>query len=217
MADTRTGSDAAGLTTGVHQRMRDAIVRGELRPNSRLVEADLAGWLEVSRTPVRESLQRLAYEGLVANHRRGWTVLEHSDEEIREIYDVRAALEGYAARLSADRATRQQITKIVQLASVDPGLYAKPPRTEFVNYNEQFHDLVVASAGSARLVETIRRTREYYFNYRIAAVYSPDEVADAIAGHKAIAAAVRRHDGDAAERLTREHVYVALELAVHKL
>src|SRR6266516_463803 len=89
VAGTRAPAPAS-LSDGVYQRLRSAIVRGDLRPNERLVEADLAGWLEVSRTPVRECLQRLAAERLVANRRRGWIVQEHSTQEIREIYDVRA-------------------------------------------------------------------------------------------------------------------------------
>src|SRR5690242_1294185 len=82
----RHAAASAGLADGVYQRLRSAIVRGDLRPNERLVEADLAVWLEVSRTPVRECLQRLAAERLVVNRRRGWIVQEHTVEDIREIY-----------------------------------------------------------------------------------------------------------------------------------
>ena len=207
----------AGLADGVYQRLRSAIVRGELRPNERLVEADLADWLEVSRTPVRECLQRLAAERLVSNRRRGWIVLEHSTEDIREIYGVRAALEGYAAQLAARQASDDQVERIMALASIDPATYADPPRRGFVEYNQQFHDTVVESCGNSRLTEAIRRSREYYFNYRIAAVYTAAEVADAIAGHQAIGRAIQRREPDAAERLARAHVHEALEAAVMKL
>jgi DNA-binding GntR family transcriptional regulator len=207
----------AGLADGVYQRLRSAIVRGELRPNQRLVEADLAGWLEVSRTPVRECLQRLAAERLVANHRRGWIVQEHSIADIREIYGVRAALEGYAAQLAARQASDDQVERIMALASIDPATYADPPRRGFVEYNQQFHDTVVEACGNSRLTEAIRRSREYYFNYRIAAVYTPAEVAEAIGGHRAIGRAIQRREPDAAERLARAHVHEALEAAVMKL
>ena len=210
-------TDVAAVGIDVHGRLHHAIVRGELRPNSRLVEAELADWLHVSRTPVRESLQRLALEGLVDNERRGWSVHEHSAAEIREIYDLRAALEGFAARLAAERRSPEQAEEIVRSGAQDAAVFLAPPRTGFVEYNERFHDLVVAAAANGRLVETIRRTRAYYFNHRIAAVYSAQEVVEASEGHRAIAEAVRRGDGDAAERLTRQHVYIALELAVHKL
>src|SRR5438034_3653399 len=158
VAGTRAPAPAS-LSDGVYQRLRSAIVRGDLRPNERLVEADLAGWLEVSRTPVRECLQRLAAERLVANRRRGWIVQEHSTQEIREIYDVRAALEGYAARLAARQASRSQVERIMALAKIDPATYADPPRRGFVEYNQEFHDTVVESSGNTRLAEAIRRSR----------------------------------------------------------
>jgi DNA-binding GntR family transcriptional regulator len=207
----------AGLADGVYQRLRSAIVRGELRPNERLVEADLADWLEVSRTPVRECLQRLAAERLVANRRRGWVVLDHSIADIREIYEVRAALEGYAAQLAARHASPDQVERIMALARINLDTYAHPPRHGFVEYNQQFHDTVVESCGNSRLAEAIRRSTEYYFNYRLAAVYTAAEVAEAIGGHLAIGQAIERREPDAAERLARAHVHEALEAAVIKL
>lgn len=213
----RHAAASAGLADGVYQRLRSAIVRGDLRPNERLVEADLAVWLEVSRTPVRECLQRLAAERLVVNRRRGWIVQEHTVEDIREIYGVRGALEGYAAHLAARQASYDQVEQIMAQASVDPGIYADPPRRGFVEYNQQFHDTVVESCGNSRLAEAIRRSREYYFNYRIAAVYTAAEVAQAIGEHQAIGQAIQRRDPEAAERLTRAHVHQALATAVMKL
>lgn len=213
----RRAFPTAGLADGVYERLRSAIVRGELRPNERLVEADLADWLEVSRTPVRECLQRLAGERLVANRRRGWIVQEHSIEDIREIYGVRAALEGYAAQLAARQASRDQVERIMTLARIDPATYADQPRHGFVEYNQQFHDSVVEACGNSRLAEAIRRSTEYYFNYRLAAVYTAAEVAAAIGGHLAIGQAIQRREPEAAERLARAHVHEALEAAVMKL
>jgi DNA-binding GntR family transcriptional regulator len=213
----RRAVPTAGLADGVYERLRSAIVRGELRPNERLVEADLADWLEVSRTPVRECLQRLAGERLVANRRRGWIVQEHSTDDIREIYGVRAALEGYAAQLAARQASRDQVERIMALARIDPATYADQPRHGFVEYNQQFHDSVVEACGNSRLAEAIRRSTEYYFNYRLAAVYTAAEVAAAIGGHLAIGQAIQRREPEAAERLARAHVHEALEAAVMKL
>ena len=84
------GSDS--LSEATYRRLRFDIVRGRLRPNERLIEAELADRLAVSRTPVRESLQRLAADGLVVSRRRGWVVYEHTPDEIREIYEIRSAL-----------------------------------------------------------------------------------------------------------------------------
>src|SRR5579859_8257976 len=96
----------------VYEELRQAIVEGRIRPNERLIELELARALNVSRTPVRESILQLVADGLVVSRRRGWVVREHSPEEIREIYEVRAALEGFAANLAAVRATDEQLAEI---------------------------------------------------------------------------------------------------------
>src|SRR3954471_15798899 len=92
---------SANRTDSVYEQLRSEIVRGQLRPNERLIEAELAERLQVSRTPIREGLQRLAADGLVASRLRGWIVYEHTLDQIRDIYETRAALEGFAARLAA--------------------------------------------------------------------------------------------------------------------
>jgi DNA-binding GntR family transcriptional regulator len=217
MTPLRATTEAPTRSREVYERLRDAIVRGELRPNERLIEAELATNLRVSRTPIRESLPRLAAEGLIVSRGRGWVVLEHSADEIREIYEVRAALEGYATRLAAERATVEQVEHIRTMAQGEPKAMGKLPRDEFVVLNERFHSAVIDAAGNARLAQTIQQTRTYYFNQRIAVVYSQQEVVDAFVGHQQIADAIYRRDGDEAERLTRAHVGEALEAAVHKL
>src|SRR5215211_4475027 len=100
---------------GIYDRVRADIVHGALRPNQRLVEIELAERLGVSRTPIRETLQRLTLEGLVHRTRGGWVVHEHSQDEIRAIYEVRAALDGYAAFLAANRATERELEALEAL------------------------------------------------------------------------------------------------------
>src|SRR3954452_24627330 len=150
-----------------YDRVRADIVHGVLRPNQRLVEAELAEQLGVSRTPVREALQRLVLERLVRRERGGWVVHEHSPEEIEAIYEVRAALEGYAAFLAADRADEAQLAELDAIyPSGEAALELGPD--EQVELNERFHDGVIAAAGNARLAELCRVNRQYYFNHRIA-------------------------------------------------
>ena len=95
---------ATSLTSDAYHRLRTEIIQGKIRPNERLIAADLAERLAISRTPVREALQLLASEGLVVGVKRGYVVRDHTAAEIRQIYEVRAALEGMAARLVAERA-----------------------------------------------------------------------------------------------------------------
>lgn len=210
--DGRPGS----LTESVYQQLRSAIVGGELRPNERVVELELAERLHVSRTPVRETLQRLALEGLVASHRRGWIVREHTSDEIREIYQCRTALESYAARLAAENAAPDQVDAldgIVRRGAEDP----RPLREWMAALNEALHDGIIQAAGNAMLADLCRRSRLYYFNQRIAALYTPDEAAESRRQHLAILDAIRSRRPEEAERRSREHIATALDVLLEKL
>ncbi len=201
----------------VYERLREAIVTGRARPNERLIEAELAERLQVSRTPVRESLQRLAAEGLVVSRRRGWVVLEHTSTEIREIYEARAALEGYCARLAAERATEAQLKEIASLHRGDPKRILKSSRQHLVEVNDRFHDAIVAAAQNERLADMIRRNRTFYFTFRIAQLYSDEEADASIAGHLAIVRALLQRDSNRAERAMRAHINLALAVILAKL
>ena len=200
----------------VYDRLRADIVHGLLRPNQRLVEVELAEALGVSRTPVRETLQRLTLEGLVRRQRGGWVVHEHSREEIRAIYEVRAALEGYAAFLAAGRATAAQLQALEELYPAGDAAAELPPDVQ-VELNERFHDGVIAAAGNPRLTQLSRTSRQYYFNHRIARSYTSEETRRSIDGHRRILAALADGDGPAAEACAREHVEYALSIVLTKI
>jgi DNA-binding GntR family transcriptional regulator len=200
----------------IYDRLRGDIVNGALRPNQRLVEVELAERLGVSRTPIRETLQRLALDGLARRDRSGWVVHEHSAEEIRSIYEVRAALEGYAAFLAAGRATEDQLRALDALYPSGDAAIALPP-DEQVELNQRFHDGVIAAAANPRLAQLCGTGRQYYFNHRIARRYDAEETRRSIEGHRRILTALEDGDGPAAEAHAREHVDYALALVLAKV
>lgn len=211
------------LTAQAYQRLRSEIIRGRIRPNVHLVAADLAERLETSRTPIREALQLLASEGLVVAAKRGYVVREHTRDEIREIYEVRAALEEMAARLVAQRATNEQIRVIEAIGahrrSVAGDLRSdiEDARTLVVRLNDEFHEAIMRGAGNLRLADINQRNSEHFFSHEIGKLYSPDEAAMAVRGHARIMAALKRRDPDAAGAAAREHVLEALEVTLSKL
>jgi len=200
----------------VYDDVRADIVHGVLRPNQRLVEVELAERLGVSRTPVRETLQRLALEGLVRRNRGRWVVHEHSADEIRSIYEVRAALEGYAAFLAAGRATSTELSALGALYPPGDEALELVPDVQ-VELNERFHDGIIAAAGNPRLAQLSKASRQYYFNHRIARLYDTDETRRSIDGHRRILAALAQGDGPAAEARAREHVDYALAVVLAKV
>jgi DNA-binding GntR family transcriptional regulator len=193
-----------------YTRLRRAIVLGNMRPNERLVESELATALKVSRTPVREGLQRLAAEGLIRSVRRGWVVRELSLDEVREIYEVREALEGFAARLAAQRATLAHLRKLEQIIERRNRTPVPQRRRELVSTNDLFHQTVFRASGNERLCREIVRTSEYYFNMRVASLYTDEEMAASACQHSDLVEALRNHDRDRAEQITRDHVRDAL-------
>jgi DNA-binding GntR family transcriptional regulator len=200
--------DSTRRADALYTTLRQAIVHGDLRPNQRLVEAELAEALNVSRTPVREVLQRLLLDGLVASHRRGWIVREHNIDEIRDIYACRAALEGYAARLAALNASDDQLQELVTILAVaTPG---QMTREQMVDVNERFHEAIISACGNELLADLCRRSRLYYFNRRVAQLYTDAEAAHSRGQHERLLAALQDRDPDLAERITREHIDTAL-------
>jgi DNA-binding GntR family transcriptional regulator len=207
----------ASHTEVAYTRLRRAIVHGELRPNERLIETDLADQLEISRTPIREVFQRLAGEGLIVRSRRGWRVREHSPDEIGEIYEARAALEGYAAALAAVRGSEAELRRIEAIHLDEDSPEPRTARDHLVEINDGFHEAILDAAHNERLAQMARQSREYYFNHRIAHLYSDAEAQASVEQHELILGALLARDAAAAEAHVRTHVLDAALLIQAKL
>jgi DNA-binding GntR family transcriptional regulator len=205
------------LTDEAHDRVRTAIVRGTIRPNEHLVETDLAERFHISRTPVREVLQRLSIEGLIVRGRRGWIVREHTPDEIRQLYEVRTALEGFAARLASERGDDAALERIVAIHRGSERSNSRTAREYLVDVNDDFHQAVLDASGNDRLEEFARQSHEFFFNYRIAQLYTDEEAAKSLEEHDAIVLAITARDASGAERLMRDHIGRALDVTLRKL
>ncbi len=205
------------LTLEVFNRLRDDIIQGVIRPNERLIAADLAAALNTSRTPIREALQLLEADGLVAGAKRGYVVREYTREEIVEIYQVRAALEGMAARLVAEQSGNASVKAIEAIGAHKDSLGRSDDSSHVVDLNNEFHAAIFSACGNARLEKLNRTNSQHFFNYRIAELYSKEEQLASVRGHARIIKALRAHDGDAADAAAREHVLDALEVTLLKI
>ncbi|MDP2411515.1 MAG: GntR family transcriptional regulator [Pseudolabrys sp.] len=201
MADTA----GASRSNGVYEWLRVAIVTGEMRPNEHLIEADLAQRLAVSRTPIRESLQRLADGGLIVPRKRGWAVREYTSQEFIENSEVRAGLEGYATRLATMRATDEQIAEISAIHEHRLQIKVVDEKSR-VDTNRNFHDAIIAAAQNKRLTDAIYRSGQFYFNVPLARLTTEEEMKAGNADHQRIIDAMIRRDGAVAESAMREHI-----------
>jgi DNA-binding GntR family transcriptional regulator len=198
----------------VYRQVREEILSGRLRPRDHLVEVDLAERLHVSRTPVRESLQRLAADGLIVSHRRRWVVYEHTLAEIADIYEVRMALEGYAARLACQRATDEQVIALEEFFRARARRYVR--YTAFADFNTHFHQMITQAANNPYFQRLADANRFYTFNHQVAQTYDDHDVAESDVQHAEIVRAIEERDPDAAERVAREHVQRALTVILER-
>lgn len=198
----------------VTELVRKAIVEGRVAPGERLKEEELARELGISRTPVREALLILHAEGLVdAAPNRGATVRAHTAEDLEELYELRAVLEGYAARRAARLVDDDQIRRLHESCERF-GTLECATIEEIVAENATFHGIVLEAARSTRLVGMVRSVVELPLVYRSYVSYSPAQTAISLHYHRQLAAALERRDAERAELIMKEHVYEARDLLV---
>jgi DNA-binding GntR family transcriptional regulator len=195
------------LTQIVYQTLRDAIISKRLPPGERVSEASLARQLRVSKTPVREALLRLQAIGLVeADGVRGGRIVRPSAELIRNIYDVRGALESLSARLAAQRATPAQRGKLADLAGASLAAAHDQDVEGFRAQDEAFHDVLAAASANPYLARLIDNAYTLTGAARQRDVPSAGDCLDCATGHVQIAEAVARGDADAAAAAAVAHV-----------
>jgi DNA-binding GntR family transcriptional regulator len=204
-------------SSGVYATLREQILLGRHRPNQRLVEVDLCEQFGVSRTPVRQALLQLQQAGLVDSTRHGWVVHEHTEDEVRQIYQVRTALEGYAARLAALAATEDELRELAGIYDADIPTLVAGPRAKLVTLNQVFHSTINRLAHNPRLANLCDESRSYAFNYQLAATYSDEEMAGSLDMHRRMGAAIAEGKPDEAERLAREHIAASLDYALRRI
>jgi DNA-binding GntR family transcriptional regulator len=192
--------------------LRDAIIRGALPAGSKISERGLAASLGISAQPVREALRRLERDGLVVTlPRSGTVVAEVGPGQLAELGRIRAALEGVAAALAAERLGGEGLTTLAGLLRRMEGGTAAQDHAALDAANEEFHALIHAAAGNAFLARSLASLRAYDHAGRHRAVGStPRDLPKSLAEHKAIVAAFKRRDAALAEARMRGHVLRSL-------
>lgn len=197
---------AANRTGEIYDTLRRAIVMGELRPNEPLIEVEIALQFCVSRTPVRECLQRLSAAGLVVPRKRGWAVREFAESHVLERAEIRAALEGYATFLAAARASQEALDGIVRIHAERLTLGANDEARR-VETNRAFHDAILAACGNASLADAVYGLGQFYFSGSTARRATARDLELGNKDHERIVEALIRRDREEAERAMRAHIY----------
>jgi DNA-binding GntR family transcriptional regulator len=171
-----------------------------------LREADLARRLGVSRTPVREALNRLQQEGVLeVEPRRGAKVYPPNEDEYLVWLEIREVMEGAAARRAAGRASKEAIVELKQLCGVFENADPEADPARYFEANARFHNLILELSGAA-ILQRLGRAYDYFASGRHRATQHLGRLKHSLDEHRALVKAIERGDGDAAERLAREHV-----------
>jgi DNA-binding GntR family transcriptional regulator len=211
MSDTKAGRLPKPAPASAYERLKQAIITGELEPGAHLVETALARWCEVSRTPVREALTRLEQDGLVQHGPRGLVVRERSPEEILDIYETRIVLEATAARLAAQRATALDRVRLGHALGLADDVDADDP-SALSRANRELHRVIWQSTHNESLIDLLERLDLHLVRFPETTLAFPGRWEEAIAQHREIVAAIAAGDSELASRLATEHFTAAREI-----
>ena len=196
-----------------YEFIRDAIAAGTYTPGSRLREEELADDIGVSRTPIREALRRLDSEGVVEFvPNRGAHVAAWSDQDLAEIFDLRAVLEGFAARLAARNISDEQLQLLRDLSVEMDELAAgrSKDRLERISaLNNEFHRIVVEASGNRQLVQLVAGLVQVPLVHRTFRRYDEQSLQRSMGHHRELITALERGDVNWAGTVMRSHVYAA--------
>ena len=175
----------------VFNTLRQAILKGELKPGERLMEIALAEKLGVSRTPIREAMRKLELEGLVVMiPRRGAQVANITEKDLNDVLEVRITLENMAIEKACANMTDADIRKLEQAAEAD------------VN----FHEVIYEAADNKRLMQVLNNLREQIYRYRVEYLKEDESRNRLVKEHEKITRAIKERDVKAAQELSFEHL-----------
>ncbi|MFB3817593.1 MAG: GntR family transcriptional regulator [Candidatus Methylomirabilales bacterium] len=190
-----------------YQAIRDAILSGELPRGARLNQDELAKRLGVSRAPVRDALNRLEAEGLVQTLSRGggMVVAAATEQEMVDIYELRAILDSASARLACERMSDEELARLAEIVAETERVTREKDLPGIVRSHAAFHQLLYAASGNAELLRVARNLWDRSYPFRVLALGNEENARRGLAQHAAILAALQARDAARAVALAEEH------------
>jgi DNA-binding GntR family transcriptional regulator len=203
-----TQSDTISAREKAYEYLKASILSGKINPGERLPEEHLAKELGISRTPIREALHKLESEGLITPlATRGFVASQDSKEEVEELFEIRAVLEGYALRVICGRVTDAVLEQLEGTVKKAEEALRAGCLDELFQWNTRFHDtLHTLITDKHRLYHQMVTMRQYVLRYRKNTLQFPDGGSRTVDGHQRIVLALRLRDADLCERVMRDHI-----------
>ena len=192
----------------VFNTLRQAILKGELKPGERLMEIQLANKLGVSRTPVREAIRKLELEGLVLMiPRKGAEVAEITRQDMDDVMEVRTALEELAVKDACDHITDAQLSELKKASNeFKKALLEGKDLVTCADADMHFHDVILSATNNRRLIQMLNNLSEQMYRYRMEYLKDERTHKTLIEEHDAIRRALKKHDKVKAGAAIRVHI-----------
>ncbi|MGU7775943.1 GntR family transcriptional regulator [Burkholderia sp. MR1-5-21] len=218
MSDLKIDRTTKTLRELTLDKLRGAIVQGYFRPGARLVERTLCEELGVSRTVVREVLRHLETEGLVEiAARQGPVVARLDPSQVEEIYELRSLLEANAARACAVHATPSLVKRLRDIRGAIEEAFAASELTRVLEHTEQFYDVMFEGAGKLVSLGVVKSLNARINRLRALTIATPGRGDESNREMNRLLDAIERHDADAAQAASAEHIRRVSELAMQVL
>ncbi|HNX92146.1 MAG TPA: GntR family transcriptional regulator [Syntrophomonas sp.] len=202
----------------VLEAIREAIKNGTLQPRERLMEIQLADDLGVSRTPVREALRKLEQEGfIVMVPRKGAYVSDLSMKDVADVFEIRAALEGLAGALAAERITDEELELMERMLVEKGEAINQNDIDKLVEADTKFHEAMYMASRNERLSTIISNLREQIQRFRLTSLSVPGRREDSLKEHRQLLESIQSRDIQLARQLAQEHIENAETVLIDSL
>ena len=191
----------------VFNTLREAILKGELKPGERLMELQLASKLGVSRTPIREAIRMLQQEGLaVTIPRRGAEVAKMTEKNMEDVLQIREALEILAVQLACEKVTEQQIVHLGEAVEEFERAVKTGDLKQITQSDIDFHDKIYEAADNPKLVSLLNNIREQIYRYRVEYLKEEENYPNLVEEHRRIFAGLKSRDKSFVTEMTEKHL-----------
>jgi DNA-binding GntR family transcriptional regulator len=199
-------ADRSRLTGEAYAALKTAILSGELQPRDRLFETVLAKRFKMSRTPVREALQRLVNEGLVEAGSDGLAVATLSVEDIRSLEEANRALQSLAAQLAAAKGTEADLAKLEESIARMEACVITRDLEGWIAADQEIHRQIFQLCGNRWVWNLLLQMESLVARVRHIALKRPGRLEESTAEHRAVVDAIKLRDPDAAHRAMQHHL-----------
>lgn len=206
------------LREKILETIREAILKGQLKPGEKVAEPELAERFGISRTPIREAFRQLESEGyLTVIPRKGAVVTSLSERAVEEFYAIKSILEGYAARMATLNLAAKDIEKLEAINERLAQLAAEGDVKTFFKVHNEFHELFIKAAENEKLQELINQMMLKFNRLRLASLSLPGRMEISVQEHKKIIDAFKKKDAEMADNLVRKTASIGGQVLIQSM